>query len=41
MEIFVPLDIVVNTIISAIENSELDFIIIDGFPRSVEQTNGC
>lgn len=33
----VPLDVVVNTIVSAIENSELDFIIIDGFPRSVEQ----
>lgn len=33
----VPLDIVINTIVSAIENSDLDFIIIDGFPRSVEQ----
>lgn len=33
----VPLEIVINTITSAIKNSDLDFIIIDGFPRSVEQ----
>ncbi|MSN96007.1 adenylate kinase [Campylobacter sp. FMV-PI01] len=33
----VPLDIVINTIISAIKNSTHDFILIDGFPRSVEQ----
>ena len=33
----VPLEIVINTITSAIKSSDLDFIIIDGFPRSVEQ----
>ena len=33
----VPLQIVLNTIISAIKNSDKDIIIIDGFPRSVEQ----
>lgn len=33
----VPLDIVIDTIISAVKNTELDFIIIDGFPRSIEQ----
>ncbi|NLY03670.1 MAG: adenylate kinase [Campylobacter sp.] len=35
----VPLDIVISTIVTAIENAELDFIIIDGFPRSIEQMN--
>ena len=33
----VPLQIVLNTIISAIKNSDKDVVIIDGFPRSVEQ----
>ncbi|MCZ6169335.1 adenylate kinase [Campylobacter ureolyticus] len=33
----VPLEIVINTITLAIKSSDLDFIIIDGFPRSVEQ----
>ncbi len=33
----VPLPIVLNTIINAIKNSDKDIIIIDGFPRSVEQ----
>lgn len=33
----VPLEIVINTIISAIKSSSKDVILIDGFPRSVEQ----
>ena len=33
----VPLQIVLNTIISAIKNSDKDIVIIDGFPRSIEQ----
>ncbi len=33
----VPLEIVINTIKSAIEKADKDIIIIDGFPRSVEQ----
>ena len=33
----VPLEIVINTIISAIKSSDKDIILIDGFPRSVEQ----
>ncbi len=33
----VPLQIVLNTIINAIKNSDKDIVIIDGFPRSVEQ----
>ncbi len=33
----VPLDIVINTIVNAIKNSDKDVILIDGFPRSVEQ----
>ena len=33
----VPLEIVVNTITSAIKNSPKDFVIIDGYPRSVDQ----
>lgn len=35
----VPLNIVVDTIINAIKNCEEDFILIDGYPRSVEQMN--
>ncbi|MDR2100684.1 MAG: adenylate kinase [Campylobacteraceae bacterium] len=33
----VPLDIVVDTIINAIKNSTKDIILLDGYPRSVEQ----
>ena len=33
----VPLDVVVNTIISAIKSSAKALVIIDGYPRSVEQ----
>jgi adenylate kinase len=33
----VPLEIVINTIVSAIKNATNDVILIDGFPRSVEQ----
>jgi adenylate kinase len=33
----VPLKIVVNTIINAIKNSDKDVILIDGYPRSIEQ----
>ncbi|MDD2452076.1 adenylate kinase [Sulfurovum sp.] len=33
----VPLDIIVNTIVSAINNAPVDTILIDGYPRSTEQ----
>lgn len=33
----VPLEIVVNTIISALKNSPKDIVLIDGYPRSIEQ----
>ena len=33
----VPLNIIVDTIISAINNAPVDVILIDGYPRSVEQ----
>jgi adenylate kinase len=33
----VPLDIVINTIVSAIKNSPKNVVLIDGFPRSDEQ----
>ncbi|MDR1007107.1 MAG: adenylate kinase [Campylobacteraceae bacterium] len=33
----VPLDIVVDTIITAIKNSPKDVILLDGYPRSTEQ----
>jgi adenylate kinase len=33
----VPLDIVINTIKNAIEKADRDIVLIDGFPRSVEQ----
>jgi len=33
----VPLEIIVNTIVSAINNAPVDAILIDGYPRSVEQ----
>ncbi len=35
----VPLEIVVETIVSAIKAAETDVILIDGYPRSVEQMN--
>lgn len=33
----VPLDIVVSTIVNALSNAPKDVIIIDGYPRSIEQ----
>lgn len=33
----VPLEIIVNTIMSAIKNAPVDTVLIDGYPRSVEQ----
>ncbi len=33
----VPLEIVIDTIVSAIKNSDKDVVLIDGFPRSIEQ----
>jgi adenylate kinase len=33
----VPLEIVINTVVKAIKGSPKDVILIDGFPRSVEQ----
>ncbi|WP_291952593.1 adenylate kinase [Campylobacter sp.] len=33
----VPLDVVVNTIVSALKNAPTDIVLIDGYPRSVEQ----
>ncbi len=33
----VPLEIVIDTIVNAIKDSDKDIILIDGFPRSVEQ----
>ena len=33
----VPLEIVINTVVTAIKNSADDVVVIDGFPRSVEQ----
>lgn len=33
----VPLDIIMDTIISAIKNAPSDVVLIDGYPRSVEQ----
>ena len=35
----VPLDIVIDTIVSAIKGSDKNTILIDGFPRSTEQMN--
>ncbi|BDQ29018.1 adenylate kinase [Helicobacter ailurogastricus] len=35
----VPLEIVIDTIITAIKNAPKEVIIIDGYPRSVEQMN--
>jgi len=33
----VPLKIIVNTIVSAINNAPVDNVLIDGYPRSIEQ----
>lgn len=33
----VPLNIIVNTIVSAIKNAPVDNVLIDGYPRSTEQ----
>lgn len=33
----VPIEVVINTIISAIESSKNEYILLDGYPRSVEQ----
>lgn len=33
----VPLEIVIGTIVSAIKNSPMGVVLIDGFPRSIEQ----
>lgn len=33
----VPLDIVIQTIISALTNASRDIVLIDGYPRSIEQ----
>jgi len=33
----VPIDIVIDTIVSAIKSAPTDVVVIDGFPRSVEQ----
>jgi len=35
----VPIEIAIETIISAIKNTQMDTIIIDGYPRSNEQMN--
>ncbi len=35
----VPLDIVIDTLVSAIKNTQKEIVIIDGFPRSIEQMN--
>ena len=35
----VPIDMAIETIVDAIKNSPTDIIIIDGYPRSVEQMN--
>ena len=33
----VPLEIVINTVVKAIKESSKEVVLIDGFPRSVEQ----
>ena len=33
----VPLDIIMNTIVTAIKNAPTEIVLIDGYPRSVEQ----
>ncbi|MFY4765219.1 nucleoside monophosphate kinase, partial [Aliarcobacter butzleri] len=33
----VPIDIAIETILTAIKNAPTDIIVIDGYPRSIEQ----
>lgn len=35
----VPIEIIMDTIITAIKNAPVDVVLIDGYPRSVEQMN--
>lgn len=35
--LLVPIDIIINTIITAIQNAPVDIVLLDGYPRSVEQ----
>ena len=35
----VPINIVIETIVTAIKNAPTDVVVIDGYPRSVEQMN--
>lgn len=37
--LIVPIEIAIKTIINAIKNAPTDIIIIDGYPRSIEQLN--
>lgn len=37
--LLVPLDVVVRTIIDAIKSAPRDIVLVDGYPRSVEQMN--
>jgi len=37
--LIVPIKIAIETIVNAIKNAPTDFIIIDGYPRSMEQLN--
>lgn len=37
--LIVPIDIAIKTIINALKNAPTDVIIIDGYPRSMEQLN--
>ncbi|RXJ90427.1 adenylate kinase [Arcobacter sp. CECT 8983] len=35
--LIVPIDIVIETIVTAIKNASTDIVVIDGYPRSIEQ----
>ncbi|NVJ54053.1 MAG: adenylate kinase [Campylobacteraceae bacterium] len=35
--LIVPIDIVIETIVNAIKNTSTDIVVIDGYPRSIEQ----
>ena len=35
--LLVPIDIIMNTIITAIQNAPVDTVLLDGYPRSIEQ----
>jgi len=35
--LIVPIEIVIETIVTAIKNSSTDIVVIDGYPRSIEQ----